>query len=115
MPAQRAPQAYAFLTMKEDINAIKTLERKYGTVLFRMGLSHLVDIGYRNLGDDEVEEGVRQIMAQGEEDRANGKKPVMTPEFLCEVLRCATELARFSIWTLFAYIKYHVVVSEEVE
>ena len=95
---------------KADIQAIRDIEDSYGLVLFRMGLTHLVDAGHRNLGDDEVEEGVRQIMAQGEEDKANGTVSVMTPEYLCAVLRCAAELARFSVWTLFAYIKEHVVV-----
>jgi len=75
-----------------------------------MGLTHLTDIGHRNLGDDKVDECVKQIMAQGEIDKADGKKPVMTPEFLCEVVRCAAELSKFSIWTLFAYIKKYVHV-----
>lgn len=97
--------------MKEDLKEIRNIENKYGLVLFRMGLSHLVDVGHRNLTDENVEESVQQIMAQGEEDKANGKIPVMTPEFQCEILRCAAELAQFSIWTLFAYIKKHVEVS----
>lgn len=90
---------------------IRNIENKYGLVLFRMSLSHLVDVGHRNLTDENVEESVRQIMAQGEEDSANGKIPVMTLEFQCEIVRCAAELARFSIWTLFAYIKKYVEVS----
>lgn len=90
---------------------IRNIENKYGLVLFRMGLSHLFDIGHRNLDDENVRESVEQIMAQCEKDTANGKISVMTPEFQCEIVRCAAELARFSIWTLFAYIKKHVEVS----
>lgn len=97
--------------MKENLKEIRNIENKYGLVLFRMGLSHLVDVGHRNLTDENVEESVQQIMTQGEKDKANGKIPVMTPEFQCEILRCAAELAQFSIWTLFAYIKKHVEVS----
>lgn len=97
--------------MKEHLKEIRNIENKYGLVLFRMGLSHLVDVGHRNLTDENVEESVQEIMAQGEEDKADGKIPVMTPEFQCEILRCAAELAQFSIWTLFAYIKKHVEVS----
>lgn len=97
--------------MNEDIAAIHALENQYGLILFRMGLSYLVDVGHRNLTDENVEESIRQIMAQGEEDSANGKIPVMTLEFQCEIVRCAAELARFSIWTLFAYIKKYVEVS----
>jgi len=99
----------------DDIRSIMNIENKYGLILFRMGLSHLVDVGHRNLGDEEIEEGVRQIMAQGEKEKAGGKISVMTPEFRCEILRCSAEIAKFSIWTLFAYIKEHIVVGTESE
>ena len=96
--------------MNEKMNDIRALENKYGLILFRMGLSHLVDVGHRNLGAEEVEEGIKQIMDKGEEDNASGKTPIMTPEFQCEVLRCAAELSGFSVWELFAYIKKHVAI-----
>ena len=94
----------------EDMQKIKNIENKYGTMMFGMSLSHLVDVGHRNLTDENVEESIQKIMAQGEKDKCNGKMPIMTPEFLCEVLRCAAELSQFSIWTLFAYIKKHMAV-----
>lgn len=99
------------MIISNEMKEIRNIENKYGLVLFRMGLSHLVDVGHRNLTDENVRESVEQIMAQGEEYAANGKIPVMTPEFQCEIVRCAAELARFSIWTLFAYIKKYVEVS----
>lgn len=99
------------MIISNEMKEIRNIENKYGLVLFRMGLSHLVDIGHRNLTDENVRESVEQIMAQVEEDAANGKISVMTPEFQCEIIRCAAELARFSIWTLFAYIKKYVEVS----
>jgi hypothetical protein len=95
----------------KDIQNINNIEERYGLTLFRMGLTHLVDVGHRNLGDDKVEEWIKQITAQGEEDKANGKMPFFTPEFQCEILRCAAELSKFSILTLFAYIKKYLVVS----
>jgi hypothetical protein len=95
--------------MSNNLNEIRKIEDKYGLVLFRMGLTHLVDAGYNNLTDDEViEETIKSIMAQGEINKAEGKIPVMTPEFQCQILRCAADLTKFSIWTLFAYIKRHV-------
>lgn len=99
------------MIISNEMKEIRNIENKYGLVLFRMGLSHLVDVGHRNLTDENVRESVEQIMAQGEEDKANGKISVMTPEFQCEIVRCAAELARFSIWTLLAYIKKYVNVS----
>jgi hypothetical protein len=100
------------VVMKEKLKEIRNIEDKYGLVLFRMGLSHLVEVGHRNLDEASIEEGIKQIMAQGEKDKASGKISIMKPEFQCEILRCAAELSMFSIWTLFAYIKKHVVVSD---
>ena len=63
------------------------------------------------MSEIDIEESVKQIMAQGEKDAADGVTTVMTPGFQCEILRCAAELSNFSIWTLVAYIKKYVVVS----
>jgi hypothetical protein len=92
------------------MNEIRNIEDKHGLVAFRMGLTHIFDMGHRHMDDEAVAEGVKQIIAKGLEDKANGKNPVMTPEFQCDILRCAAELAQFSIWTLFAYIKNHMEV-----
>ena len=97
--------------MKERMKAIRDIENEYGLMLFGMALSHLVDTGHKHFTDSYVEEGIRQITAQGEADKANGVHPVMSVEFQCAILRCAAALARFSIWTIFAYIKKHMEVS----
>jgi hypothetical protein len=76
-----------------------------------MGLTYLVDIGHRNLDEETVQECFRQIMAEEEANKANGVVSVMTPEFKCEIVRCAAELATFSILDLFAYIKKYVHIS----
>jgi hypothetical protein len=96
---------------KQDMQKIRSIEDKYGFMVFRMGLTHLLDVGSRNLGDDDVEEGVRQIIAQGEAYKAEGKIPIMTPGFQCNILRCAAEISKFSPWTLFSFIKKHVDIS----
>ena len=91
------------------LNEIKKIEDKYGLVLFRMGLTHLVAVGHDNLADgDVIAENIKLILAKGEEENSSGKIAVMTPEFQCDILRCAADLATFSIWTLFSYIKKHV-------
>jgi hypothetical protein len=98
--------------MTDKMKEIKTLENKYGLVLFRMGLTHLVDAGIRNLKDDNIEESIQLIISKGDEDKANGIVSIMTPEFQCEILRCAAELANFNIWELFMYIKKYVTISD---
>ena len=97
--------------MENKMNEIIAVENKYGLVLFRMGLTHLVDVGVRHLTDENVEESFSQIMAEGEANKADGAVAIMTPAFKCEIVRCAAELAKFGIWELFAYIKNHLVVS----
>jgi hypothetical protein len=94
--------------MINNINKIKNLEDKYGLVLFRMALTHLVDVGVRNLTDENVEASIKQIIADGGANTANGVVTIMTPEFQCGIVRCAAELAKFGIWDLFGYIKKYV-------
>ena len=96
--------------MKSEITQIKMIEEKYGLVLFRTGLSHLIDVGHRNLDDENVAECIKQIHEKAEAEKETGKISVMTPEFQCDIVRCAAELAKFGIWDLIAYIKKYVVV-----
>jgi predicted RNA-binding Zn-ribbon protein involved in translation (DUF1610 family) len=103
------------LILDDPLRDIRALEDKYGLILFRMGLSHLFDVGHRNMTDENVEETIIQIKADYEAERANEKIPVMAVDFQCQIIHCAAELAKFSIWTLFAYIKEHVVVETKNE
>ncbi len=45
-------------------NDIEKIEKKYGHVLFRMGLTHLVDVGARNLTEEKIDEAIKQIKAE---------------------------------------------------
>jgi len=95
---------------KESTQKIRNIEDEYGLLVFRGGLTQLVDMGVRNLNEKSVEEYVKKILAQGKLDEANGKSSIISPEVQCEILRCAAKLSKFSIWTLFRYIKEYVVV-----
>jgi hypothetical protein len=99
--------------MSSRIQEIKAIENKYGLILFRMALTHLMDVGKCHLTDENVNENIKQIIAEGEAGKAKGVFIFMTPDFQCEVLRCAAELAKFSVWELFAYIKKYVVITNE--
>jgi len=96
--------------MSDKTKEIQAIENKYGLVLFRMALTHLVDVGVRALDDEGVEESMRQIKARDEVYQNEGKIPVMTPEFQYEIVHCAAELAQIGIWDLFAYIKKFVQI-----
>jgi len=58
--------------MSDKMKDISAIENKYGLVLFRMGLTHLVDVGVRHLTDEYIEASVNQIIADGETNKANG-------------------------------------------
>jgi len=97
--------------MKVKMEEIRALEDKYSLMIFRMALTHLVDVGFRAFFDEGmVAAGIEAIMKQHEEDKTKDKTPILSSRFQCEVLRCSAELANFSIWTIFAYIKEYVVV-----
>lgn len=53
------------MLMAGKIKEINNLENKYGLVLFRMGLTHLVDVGIRNLSNDNVEESIQHYYSPG--------------------------------------------------
>jgi hypothetical protein len=98
--------------MSSKTRELCAIEKKYGLALFRMALTHLVDVGTRHLTDENVDEAIKQIMANDKADKANGVTAIMTAEFQCEIVRCAASLAKFDIWELFAYIKNYVPISD---
>ena len=97
--------------MQVKMEEIRALEDKYSLMIFRMSLTHLVDVGFRAFfNEGMVATDIETIMKQHEEDKTKDKTPILSSRFQCEVLRCSAELAKFSIWTILAYIKKHVVV-----
>jgi len=95
---------------KVKLTEIQAVENKYGLIVFRGGLSYLMGSGHDNFGDDAVEATLAQIITDDEADKAAGRHSCITPEFKRQLLNCAVDLSKFSIWTLFAYIKKYVVV-----
>ena len=92
------------------MKAIRKLEVKYGDVMFRTGLAHLMDVGVRHLTDEIVEDNIRQILEEAETNKEATHLQIMTPEFKCEIIRCAADLAKFGVWPLIAYINEFVTV-----
>ena len=89
--------------------AVKELDkmRRSNEVMFRMAISHLIDVGIRHLTDENVEYTCQEIM---KEDDSNS---FMTNEFSCAIVRAAAKLAKIDHTYLLAYIaknvKYDVV------
>ena len=88
-----------FKTIEQNINSIR---RDYGEMIFRMAISHLMDVGMRNLTPELVNEAKDEIMKQDD------SKMFVTNEVLCDVVECAGELARINAIDLLVYIGRNV-------
>ena len=76
--------------------------RSYDEVMFRMAISHLMDVGIRNLDEKNIERTCKAI--QKEDD----SKSFMTNNFKCDLVRMAGELAKIEHIHLLVYIQREV-------
>ena len=88
-----------FKTIEQNINSIR---RNYGEIIFRMAISHLMDVGMKNLTPELVNEAKDEIMKQDD------RKMFVTNELLCDVVECAGELAKIDATYLLVYIGRNV-------
>lgn len=88
-----------FKTIEQNINKLR---RDYGEITFRMAISHLMDVGMRNLTPELVNEAKDEIMKQDD------RKMFVTNELLCDVVECAGELAKIDATYLLVYIGRNV-------
>ena len=81
--------------------------RRSNEMIFRMAISHLMDVGIRHLTDENVEYTCAEIMKQDD------SQSFMTNEFQCEIVRTVAEIAKIEHTLVLAYIaknvKYDVV------
>lgn len=75
------------------------IRNRVGEPMFRMGISHLMDVGIRHLDKDLVEETCEKIMQEDD------SKAFMTNGFKCELIRTAYELAQISHVDLLVYVQ----------
>ena len=88
-----------FKTIEKNINKLR---RDYGEMIFRMAISHLMDVGMRNLTPELVNEAKDEIM------KKDDSKMFVTNEALCDVIECAGELAKINAIDLLVYIGRNV-------
>ena len=88
-----------FKTIEKNINKLR---RDYGEMIFRMAISHLMDVGMRNLTSELVNEAKDEIM------KKDDSKMFVTNEALCDVVECAGELAKINAIDLLVYIGRNV-------
>lgn len=86
----------------ESKAAIQSIRNKYGEIMFRMAISHLMDVGIRHLTEESVNETCDEIMQQDD------SKAFMTNEFQCNIVRAAYELTQVPHTDLLVYIQREV-------
>ena len=88
-----------FKTIEQNINKLR---RDYGEITFRMAISHLMDVGMKNLTPELVNEAKDEIMKQDD------SRMFVTNGLLCDVVECAGELAKIDTTYLLVYIGRNV-------
>lgn len=83
-----------YLESEKQLNEL----RRINEAVFRMAISHLMDVGIRHLTAENVEETCAEMMQEDD------SKSLMTNEFKCELLRMAGELAKIDHIHLLVYI-----------
>ena len=87
----------------ESKKKIDSIRNKCGEIMFRMAISHLMDVGIRHLTEENVEETCKEIMQKDD------SKAFMTNEFSCGLVRMAYELAQIPHTDLLVYIQREMV------
>lgn len=96
-----------------NTSAIDTIFNKRGEMMFRMGLTHLFDIGITKaseITDEDVKETLRALIEKDEELKKQKRFSIMTPQFQVDIIETARELAQFSIWTLLKYVQNYIFI-----
>lgn len=88
-------------TYNETANQLDSI-RNRNELLFRMAISHLMDVGIRYLTEENIAQTCEEIMKQ---DDNNG---FITNEAQCEIVRTAAEIAKVDHIYLLTYIGRNV-------
>ena len=79
-------------------------------ILFRVGIGHLLSVGYENLTEEAVMRTIRVIEKEASEMDEEAI-PVITPEYQIAILRMASRIREVPLWTLLKYISKKVKIS----
>ncbi len=90
------------MTYAESKKILDEIRNRNHEVVFRMAISHLMDVGIRHLDEENIERTCEII------NQKDDSKLGMTNEFLCELVRIAGELAKIDHIHLLVYIQREV-------
>ena len=82
----------------------KTLDkiRSYDEMMFRMAISHLMDVGIRHLDEENVKRTCEAI------HKEDDSKAFMTNDYKCDLVKMAGEIAKIDHINLLVYIQREV-------
>lgn len=83
-----------YMETKQKLNEL----RRFDEVLFRMAISHLMDVGIRHLNEENVEHTCAEIM---KEDDSHSFMPNF---YKCKLIKTAAEIAKLSHTHVLTYI-----------
>lgn len=87
-----------YVESKKQIEAIRNKDG----MMFRMAISHLMDVGIRHLTDENIKETCADIMMRDD------SKAFMTNAFMCDLVKMAGELAKIDHIHLLNYISKEI-------
>jgi hypothetical protein len=87
-----------YVESKKKIETIRSKDE----MMFRMAISHLMDVGIRHLDEVNIKNCCEEIMKQDD------SHSFMTNEYQCDLVKMAGELARVPHIDLLVYIQKEV-------
>ena len=90
------------MSYQESKKMLDNIRARHDETMFRMAISHLMDVGIRNLDKETCAHTCKEIMSQ------NDSHAFMTNDFMCEIVWLAHELSKVSHIDLLVYIQRYV-------
>lgn len=84
----------------------KAIFDKYGESVFRMGISHLMDVGAQHLDNETVEKACDFLT------KITPQNSMMAGVFASNIIKCAAELSKCNIAEVLAFTQTHVIFTE---
>jgi hypothetical protein len=90
------------MSYQESKKILDNIRARHDETMFRMAISHLMDVGIRNLDKETCAKACKEIMSQDD------SHAFMTNQFQCELIWLAHELAQVPHIDLLIYIQRYV-------
>ena len=97
------------MSEKENLQKLDCLMRE-DELLFRLGVTHLISVGYENLTEEAVERTIRVIEKEALEEDEDSI-PVISPAYQVAILKMAAKIREVPVWELLKFISRKVKIS----